>query len=105
MTILPLNAHMKNHIVVIRMSPFLHTRHKSYEEVAVVCFISDLKIVDNLKANDEEVDYIFSHPLKAIHEGMVDGEDNDELVERGGDWWPHEEEFHVCLVQYQQHSC
>jgi hypothetical protein len=40
---------------------------------------------------------IFSRPLKGCHTGVLRGRDVVGLAERG-DWWPHEEEFHVTLV-------
>ncbi|WVO16634.1 hypothetical protein L204_104313 [Cryptococcus depauperatus] len=78
MTILPLAAHIKNHIIVI----------------PVVCFLSDLTLLTQLHPNPDEVDAIFTHPLKGCHTGTLEGKDTQGLVERGGEWWPHEEEFH-----------
>ncbi|ORY30327.1 NUDIX hydrolase domain-like protein [Naematelia encephala] len=78
LTILPLNAHFKNHIIAI----------------PVVCLISDLSIIENLKGSPDEVERIFSHPLKGCHTGRVEGKDEEALVERGSEHWPHEEEFH-----------
>ncbi|WVW78330.1 hypothetical protein I302_100284 [Kwoniella bestiolae CBS 10118] len=78
MTILPLNSHMKNHIVV----------------TPVVCFISSPSILPNLIPNADEVDAIFTHPLKGCLTGLLDDRDLEGLVDIGGEWWPHEEEFH-----------
>nr|XP_019008376.1 uncharacterized protein I206_06935 [Kwoniella pini CBS 10737]OCF47157.1 hypothetical protein I206_06935 [Kwoniella pini CBS 10737] len=78
MTILPLNSHMKNHIVV----------------TPVVCFISDPSLLDDLRPNPDEVDAIFTHPLKGCLTGKLDAKDSAELVDIGGEWWPHEEKYH-----------
>ncbi|WVF69691.1 hypothetical protein IAT40_004470 [Kwoniella sp. CBS 6097] len=78
MTILPLNAHMRNHIIV----------------TPVVCFISSPEILQALSPNPDEVDAIFTHPLKGCLTGSLNGEDAVGLTEIGAEWWPHEEEFH-----------
>ncbi|OXG12703.1 hypothetical protein C366_05518 [Cryptococcus neoformans Tu401-1] len=78
MTILPLNAHMKNHIIVI----------------PTVCFLSDASLLEHLRPSPEEVDAIFTHPLKGCLTGTVEGTDLEELAEKGSEWWPHREEFH-----------
>ncbi|WWC86791.1 uncharacterized protein L201_001670 [Kwoniella dendrophila CBS 6074] len=78
MTILPLNSHIKNHIVV----------------TPVVCFISSPSILSNLTPSPDEVDAIFTHPLKGCITGILDDKDLKGLVDIGGEWWPHEEEFH-----------
>jgi hypothetical protein len=61
----------------------------------VICFVSDYSIIQGLVPSPDEVDRIFTHPLKGCHEGRVWGKDQDELVEIGGEWWPHTEEFYV----------
>ncbi len=63
--------------------------------VAVVCFLSDPTIIDDLIPSPDEVDLIFDHPLKGCLEGELHGKDVDDLVEKGGEWWPHTEDFHV----------
>lgn len=78
MTILPLNAHMKNHIIVI----------------PVVCFLSDVSLLEHLQPSPDEVDAIFTHPLKGCLTGTVEGKDLEGLAEKGREWWPYEEEFH-----------
>lgn len=65
-----------------------------------------------LKANPGEVDRIFLHPLediidpKTVNRSDLDGLSLfnfgevmplSELVPRGGDYWPYDEEFHVCI--------
>ncbi|WVQ75918.1 hypothetical protein IAR50_005553 [Cryptococcus sp. DSM 104548] len=78
MTILPLNAHMKNHIIVI----------------PVVCFLSDPSLLLHLRPSPDEVDAIFTHPLEGCLTGKVEGQDLEALSEKGGEWWPYEDEFH-----------
>ncbi|BEI81259.1 hypothetical protein CcaverHIS002_0204190 [Cutaneotrichosporon cavernicola] len=78
LTVLPMNAHLKNHIVV----------------TPVVAFISDPALVTTLRPNPEEVECIFDHPLKAIHTGVVDGELAENLNLTDTNWWPGPTEFH-----------
>ncbi|GMK54366.1 hypothetical protein CspeluHIS016_0109520 [Cutaneotrichosporon spelunceum] len=78
LTVLPMNAHLKNHIVV----------------TPVVAFISDPELVNTLRPNPEEVECIFDHPLKAIHTGVVEGELADNLNLSDTNWWPGPTEFH-----------
>jgi coenzyme A diphosphatase NUDT7 len=63
---------------------------------AVVCFVSDPSLIEKLEPYPAEVDAIFTHPLRGVLEGKVDGEDAPGLSEKGEEWWPFEEEFHVC---------
>jgi coenzyme A diphosphatase NUDT7 len=70
-------------------------------KTAVVCFVSDPSLIEKLEPYPAEVDAIFTHPLRGVLEGKVDGEDAAGLSEKGGEWWPFEEEFHVrfsCLL-------
>ena len=95
MTILPLNAHMRNHIIVTREC--FRPRDRSYDQthgVAVVCFVSDLSL-KALRPNPWEVDRVFTHPLKGCHTGVLAGTDMTGLAEKGGEHWPHQEELHV----------
>ncbi|WVQ83170.1 hypothetical protein IAT38_005308 [Cryptococcus sp. DSM 104549] len=78
LTILPLNAHMKNHIIVI----------------PVVCFLSDPSLLLSLEPNPDEVDAIFTHPLKGCLTGSLEEKDQEGLSRIGGEWWPHDEDFH-----------
>jgi coenzyme A diphosphatase NUDT7 len=64
---------------------------------AVVCFVSDPSLIEKLEPYPAEVDAIFTHPLRGVLEGKVDGEDAAGLSEKGGEWWPFEEEFHLRL--------
>jgi coenzyme A diphosphatase NUDT7 len=61
----------------------------------VVCFVSDPSIVDALIPHEAEVDAIFTHPLRGCLDGTVEGDDAARLSEKGGQWWPFEEEYHV----------
>ena len=127
-TVLPLGSHYRNHIAVVReSSPKAshkpHTSRRRGEEAtaiavagdsqlgwqwqrrladspAVVCLLSDPSLVDTLRANPDEVDYVFTHPLRAVLDGRPAEGARGEAVVRGlqpvgGEWWPHEEEFHV----------
>lgn len=58
-------------------------------------FISDPDIVEQCRPSPDEVDYIFSHPLRALLDGRPEAADADALAERDGEWWPHPEEFYV----------
>jgi hypothetical protein len=123
-TVLPLGSHYRNHIAVVRESSPMasHTPRTSRRRVeeatavcwrwrsqlerhladrpAVVCLLSDPSLVDTLRANPDEVDYVFTHPLRAVLDGRPAEGARGEAVVRGlqpvgGEWWPHEEEFHV----------
>lgn len=90
---------MKNHIVVIRKSsstrPSETGSESEADEPAVVCYLSDSSLIGDLRPNPDEVDAIFSHPLKGCLDGHVSGDDAVGLSDKGGQWWPHEEDFHV----------
>lgn len=60
--------------------------------------MSDPGLIDKLEPCPAEVDAIFSHPLKGVLDGQVEAKDVEGLSERGGEWWPFEEEFHVRLL-------
>jgi hypothetical protein len=92
LTVLPMNAHLKNHIVVTRTSSSPTT---SQLTSAVVAFISDPALVTTLRPNPDEVECIFDHPLKAIHTGIVEGELAENLNLSDTNWWPGPTEFHV----------
>lgn len=63
-----------------------------------MCFVSDPSLIKKLEPYPAEVDAIFTHPLRGILEGEVDGEDAAGLSGKGGEWWPFAEEFHVCFL-------
>ena len=63
-----------------------------------MCYLSDPALVDDLRPNLDEVDAIFSHPLKGCLDGYLSGDDAVGLSEKGGQWWPHEEDFHVSQL-------
>ncbi|GBE88498.1 hypothetical protein SCP_1303140 [Sparassis crispa] len=58
----------------------------------VVALLTDISVLDDLKASESEVSRIFEHPLEAI---LEPGLTNDEpLVEKGSEDWPYEQDFH-----------
>ncbi|ORX33990.1 hypothetical protein BD324DRAFT_643669 [Kockovaella imperatae] len=77
-TILPLNAALRNHIIVI----------------PVICFISDQRLISSLVPSPSEVGHIFSHRLKSCHSGIVPENEFASLAEKDGEWWPHPEDMH-----------
>lgn len=60
-----------------------------------MCFLSDVSLLEHLRPSPDEVDAIFTHPLKGCLTGTVEGKDLEGLAEKGSEWWPYEEEFHV----------
>jgi hypothetical protein len=68
----------------------------------VVCFVSDSSVIEQLEPYPAEVDAIFTHPLRGILDGKVEGEDVAGLSAKGGEWWPFEAEFHVCPNYHPQ---
>ena len=87
-------------ICVITSSSFVRTHlvpfcRADFTDPAVVCFVSDYSIIEQLQSNPDEVDHIFTHPLRGCHQGVLEGKDLEGLVAKGDEWWPHEEDFHV----------
>lgn len=81
------------------MDPATATRnHGLIHEAATVCFLSDASLLEHLRPSPEEVDAIFTHPLKGCLTGTVEGTDLEGLAEKGSEWWPHKEEFHVSSL-------
>jgi hypothetical protein len=72
------------------------SRRRKLTRPAIVCFLSDASVVDQLKASPDEVDYVFTHPLAAVLSGRPGDGYMERLQPIGGEWWPHDEEFHVC---------
>lgn len=66
---------------------------------AVVVFISDANILSRLAANPDEVEHIFTHPLRALldEKPPEDALMGLPLSEKGTEWWPFEEDYHVGL--------
>ncbi|KAF5367085.1 hypothetical protein D9758_004023 [Tetrapyrgos nigripes] len=58
----------------------------------VVAFLSNVGLLDQLKANPGEVDKIFDHPLEAILEPSISK--NENLVPIGSEDWPYQEELY-----------
>ncbi|PVG04044.1 hypothetical protein CPB86DRAFT_690995, partial [Serendipita vermifera] len=60
----------------------------------VVMYLEDTSVIDTLRAGVNEVDRIFSHPLKAILDPSIVGSPQEELSEKGGEDWPYQEELY-----------
>lgn len=61
--------------------------------------------MDALIPHEAEVDAIFTHPLRGCLDGTVEGGDAAGLSEKGGQWWPFEEEYHVSLDRAVDRMC
>lgn len=59
----------------------------------VVALLDDLTVLDGLRACEGEVDHIFEHPLEALLDPEIARK--EDLVSRGTEHWPYEEELHV----------
>ncbi|ODO07898.1 hypothetical protein I350_03479 [Cryptococcus amylolentus CBS 6273] len=96
---LPLNHPSIHHLTIL--DPFLTSQvaTRLTSMIAVVCFLSDPSLLIHLRPSPDEVDAIFTHPLKGCLTGEVEGKNWERLTEKDGEWWPYEEEFHVsCLI-------
>jgi hypothetical protein len=53
-------------------------------------------------ANPDEVEHIFTHPLRALldEQPPEDGLQTLPLAARG-EWWPHEEEYHASFTRFR----
>jgi len=58
----------------------------------VIALLTDLSVLDNLKASDAEVDHIFDHPLEALLDPTLASK--EPLVAIGSEDWPYEVEYH-----------
>ncbi|KAF9010051.1 NUDIX hydrolase domain-like protein [Cyathus striatus] len=58
----------------------------------VVAILTQSSVLEGLKASEEEVDCIFTHPLKAILQ--PDLAKSEPLVPTGSSDWPFEEDYH-----------
>ena len=64
----------------------------------VVALLSNLSVLDILKASDGEVARIFDHPLEAlVNPTLARGE---ALVKTGSEHWPYDVEFHVSRCTF-----
>lgn len=107
---MPVGAMWKHHIIVTRESVLsppsaLPQRNGQLPDnppraniPAVVAYIADPQILEDLTPNPDEVECIFDHPFGAIHRGSVAGDAVSDLVPLGSDWWPLEDEFHVSYL-------
>jgi peroxisomal coenzyme A diphosphatase NUDT7 len=59
----------------------------------VVAYLSDLTVLDGLRACETEVDHIFDHPLEMFLDPTLN--EGEILSERGSELWPYKEELHV----------
>ena len=59
----------------------------------VVAYLSDLTLLNDLKAQEVEVDQIFDHPLEMFLDPSLN--DGEQLSEYGGENWPYKGELHV----------
>ncbi|KAJ7109615.1 NUDIX hydrolase domain-like protein [Mycena crocata] len=60
----------------------------------IVALLTDASIVSTLKASQDEVAHIFSHPLEAILDPTIMDARKETLVSRGSEDWIYETEFH-----------
>jgi len=60
--------------------------------IPVIALLTDLSILDALKASEAEVDHIFDHPLHAILDPTLAS--TEPLVDIGSEDWPYEVEYH-----------
>ncbi|KZP27423.1 hypothetical protein FIBSPDRAFT_948689 [Athelia psychrophila] len=76
----------------------------------VVAFLTDVSVLNDLKASDAEVDLIFSHPLEALLDPLLASAEPD-LVPIGSVDWPYDVEYHNssdaslpwCALTYRMH--
>ena len=59
----------------------------------VVAFLADTSVLQRLKAAENEVSCIFSHPLEAILDPSLS--EKEKLVPIGSEDWPYQTEYHV----------
>ncbi|EED79104.1 predicted protein, partial [Postia placenta Mad-698-R] len=85
---LPLR-HSAIHTMCI-LRPFLSNRKVVVRPV--VALLTDLSVLEQLKANEDEVAWIFDHPLEALLDPSIASK--GPLAEKGSEHWPYEEELH-----------
>lgn len=64
--------------------------------VPVIALLTDLSVLNTLKASETEVEHIFDHPLDGLLDPALAGREN--LVNVGSDDWPYEVEYHVSII-------
>jgi peroxisomal coenzyme A diphosphatase NUDT7 len=77
--------------VICTLDPYI-SLHKLIV-TPVVALLSDLSVLDQLKAHEDEVSHIFSHPLEALLDPSIMRRES--LVAAGSEDWFYEEELHV----------
>ncbi|KZT06133.1 uncharacterized protein LAESUDRAFT_759659 [Laetiporus sulphureus 93-53] len=85
---LPLNCPAVHTVGILR--PFLSNRKIVVRPV--VALLTDVSVLDRLKASEDEVEHIFNHPLEALLEPEIVRK--EPLAEKGSVDWPYEEELH-----------
>jgi coenzyme A diphosphatase NUDT7 len=67
----------------------------------VVAVLTDPSLLDELKPQESEVDYIFHHPLEAILEpDIIAVLEPENLSAKGRVDWPYETDWHVRYTAY-----
>lgn len=61
----------------------------------VVALLTDIAILETLKASEEEVSCIFNHPLEALLDPSLVEDLGEPLVSPGSEDWPYEPCLHV----------
>jgi hypothetical protein len=61
----------------------------------VIALLTDLSVLNNLKASEAEVDRIFDHPLEAVLDPTLASKEL--LVAIGSEDWPYEVKYHVSF--------
>ncbi|PCH42650.1 hypothetical protein WOLCODRAFT_163945 [Wolfiporia cocos MD-104 SS10] len=72
------------------LRPFLSNRKVVVRPV--VALLTNLNVLDQLKANEDEVERIFDHPLEALLDPGIMLKEN--LAEKGSADWPYAEDLH-----------
>jgi peroxisomal coenzyme A diphosphatase NUDT7 len=63
----------------------------------VIVFLTNLSVLDNLKASEAEVEHLFDHPLEAVLDPLLASKEL--LVAVGSEDWPYDVEYHVSLCR------
>jgi len=72
--------------------------------IPIVALLTDLSILDHLKASDGEVDRIFNHPLEAILDPSLCA--SEPLSEKGGEDWSYDADYYCysdIVVPWETH--
>lgn len=88
---LPLN-HPDVHTLCI-LRPFIAWTRSFVLVTPIVSLLTDLSVLDTLKAAKGEVDLIYDHPLEAILEPSLSAP--EPLVDLNSELWPSEDLYYV----------